>query len=201
MRYRLMALFVFALPAALSAQPAQQAGRVYVPAVKMEDQFGKSHDVKDLRGDVAVLIYGDKASARANSELGAKLHVHFHPTAKGKPAAEAQKAPVKPVPGATAAARSPDVKTVPIACYKTPSPKIREIVRVMVKLNSDGVPVWLDFAGAMSEGFPYQEGVPNVAVLDAQGRYRYAAAGQPTAEGMARLIEVIEQLRKEAMAP
>jgi len=198
MRCRLMLAVALALPAAVAAQ---QPGGASVPAVALKDQYDNPHDVKDLRGDVVVLIYGDKTSARTNSELGAKLHVHFHPAAKGKSGVEAQKAPVKPVPGAPATARSPDVKTVPIACFKTDRPAVQAIVRTTVRANSDGVPVWLDFAGVMSDGFPFKEGVPNVAVLDVHGRYRYAAAGPPTAQGVERLIAVIEQLRKEAVTP
>jgi hypothetical protein len=198
MRCRLMAVLAMSLPLALCAQ---ESGRVVVPVIALKDQYDKPHDVKEFRGHVAVLIYGDKSSASGNSELGAKLHVHFHPAAKGKSAAEAQKAPVKPVAGAPAGARSPDVKTVPVACYKTTSPAIQDTMRVVVRLNAGGVPVWLDFNGTMSANFPYKDGVPNVVVLDAQGRYRYAAAGQPTAEGVERLINFIEQLRKEAMAP
>jgi hypothetical protein len=41
--------------------------------------------------------------------------------------------------------------------------------------------------------------VPNVVVLDALGRYRYAAAGTPTQEGTQRLVNVIEGLRREAV--
>jgi hypothetical protein len=198
MRCRLMALLAVALPLSLCAQ---ESGRVVVPAVSMKDQYDRPHDVKEFRGDVAVLIYGSQSSASANSELGAKLHVHFHPAAKGKSAAEAQKAPVKPVAGAPAGPRSPDVKTVPIACHKTASEVAQGVIRGIVRANAGGVPVWLDFNGVMSANFPYKEGVPNVVVLDAKGRYRYAAAGQPTAEGVERLVAVIEQLRKEAMAP
>ena len=41
--------------------------------------------------------------------------------------------------------------------------------------------------------------MPNVVVLDAQGRYRYAAAGVPTREGMEKLMQAIEGYRREAV--
>src|SRR5262245_31470497 len=66
MRYRLMTVLALALPLSLCAQ---ESGRVVVPVISMKDQYDKPHDVKDFRGDVAVLIYGDKTSAKANSEL------------------------------------------------------------------------------------------------------------------------------------
>ena len=198
MRCRLtVALILAAVPLTLCAREP----RVVVPAISMKDQYDRPHDVKELRGHVVVLIYGTQASARANSELGSRLHVHFHPAAKGLSATEAQKAPVKPVPGVPAGSPSPDVKTVPIACHKTSSEVAQGVIRGIVKANASGVPVWLDFNGAMAANFPYKEGVPNVVVLDARGRYRYAAAGQPTAEGVERLIGAIEQLRKEAVTP
>ena len=60
------------------------------------------------------------------------------------------------------------------------------------------VPVLLDFTDAMKAQFPFSAGVPNVVVLDAEGRYRYAAAGAPTPAGQAKLLAVIEALHKEA---
>src|SRR5262249_58744257 len=122
------------------------------------------------------------------------------PWAKGRWVVGGQKAQVKTVIGSAAWTRSTDLKPVPIACHKTSLTGVQATIRFFVRKNSD-VPVWLDFNGVMSANFPYKEGVPNVVVLDAKGRYRYAAAGQPTAEGVERLINVIEQLRKEALTP
>jgi hypothetical protein len=179
---------------------AQESARVVVPVLSMEDQFKQVHDVKQHRGDVLVLIYGDQESAKANSQLGERIHVHYHPSAKGQPPAKARTAPVKPVPGAAPGARSPDVKSIPIACVgKRDTEVARAIIRRIIKNNAPEVPIWLDFLDAMKAQFPYKPGVPNVVVLDALGRYRYAAAGQPTAEGIERLIGVIDQLRKEAV--
>lgn len=188
---RALILSLFA-PALLLAQQAA------VPDVAMKDQFDKPHDVKDHRGDVVVLIYGDKGSAEANSALGGALHVHYHPSAKGQSPADARKAPVKPVPGAPNGARSPDVLAVPVACHKTASKAAQATIRLIVRANAT-VPVWLDFDGTMSDGFAFEAGVPNIAVLDARGRYRYAASGQMTGEGMAKLVAVVDGLRKEAV--
>lgn len=166
-----------------------------VPDIVMEDQFEKVHDVKQHRGDVVVLIYGDRRSADANRALGELVHVHFHPGAQGRPPAEARQAPVRPVPGA---ARSPKVLAVPVACVGKVPALVRKVIRGQIRSGSPEVPVWLDFTDTMKTTFPFKPGVPNVAVLDAQGRYRYAAAGTPTAEGTTRLLGVIESLRREA---
>ena len=181
----------------LAQQPASPT--MVVPVLAMEDQFEKLHDVRDHRGDVVVLIYGDRKSADANKALGELLHVTFHPGAKGQPPAHARKAPVQPLPGLPAAARSPDVLAIPVACVGKVPALVRALIRGQIRTGSPDVPVWLDFADLMKTQFPFQPGVPNVVVLDGQGRYRYAAGGTPTKEGTQRLMDVIEALRKEAV--
>jgi hypothetical protein len=191
---------VIGLAAALALTAALAgAEQVVVPDVTMEDQFEKAHDVKAHRGSVLVLIYGDKTSASANRALGEQLHVRYHPAAKGQPAARARTAPAAPVAGAPPGAKSPDVVAVPVACVGPVPNLVRKLIRAQVKGGSPDVPVWLDFADAMKSRFPFKPGVPNVVVLDAEGRYRYAAAGAPTRDGLARLYAVIDSLRREAM--
>src|SRR5262245_61730348 len=112
----------------LSAALAQ-AGQVVVPVLAMEDQFEKRHDVKDHRGRVLVLIYGDKASAKANKALGEQLHVHYHPAAKGQPPAKARTAPVAPVAGAPPGSKAPDVTAVPVACVGKVPNLVRNLIR------------------------------------------------------------------------
>jgi hypothetical protein len=192
---RLIVLLFVVVP----ATHAQEAGRVVVPAVAMDDQFEKAHDVKQHRGDVVVLIYGDRQSADANRALGERLHVSFHPTAKGMAPAQARKAPVRPVPDVPPGTHSPDVLAVPVACVGPVPVFIRGIIRGQFRKGSPDVPVWLDFQDLMKAQFAFKPGVPNVVVLDTQGRYRYAAAGQPTAQGLERLLGVIEQMRRESV--
>jgi hypothetical protein len=174
--------------------------QVVVPDVVMEDQFEKARDVKQHRGDVVVLIYGDRKSADANKALGEQIHIAFHPTARGLSPAQARKAPVKPIPDAPMGARSPDVLAIPVACVGRVPPLVRKLIRGQIKNGSPDVPVWLDFDDVMKRQFPFKAGVPNVVVLDTRGRYRHAAAGAPTAEGTTRLLGVIEKLRREALS-
>jgi hypothetical protein len=174
-----------------------QTPRVVVPDVAMEDQFEKAHDVKHHRGSVVVLIYGDRASANANRALGEQLHIAFHPTAKGQPLARARTAPVVPIAGA---ATSPDVLAVPVACIGKVPLLVGRLIRGQMKSGSPEMPVWLDFEDTMKTQFGFKAGVPNVVVLDTQGRYRYAAAGTPTREGMEKLVRAIESYRREAVA-
>lgn len=184
---------------ACSTVAAQPAARVVVPEVVLEDQFERVNDVKKLRGDVVVLIYGDRASAERNKALGEAIHVHFHPTAKGQPPARAQQAPVRPVADAPAGARSPEVRTIAVACVGKVPALVARLIRSQIRSGSPDVAVWLDLDDAMKRQFPFKAGVPNLVVLDAQGRYRYAAAGTPTPDGQARLLATIESLRREAV--
>lgn len=190
---------VIGLMTALTLSAIAGATGVVVPQLAMEDQFEKKQDVKDYRGKVLVLIYGDRASADANKALGERLHVQFHPTAKGQPPAKARTAPVAPVAGAPAGQAGPDVAAVPVACVGAVPALVQRLIRSQVKSGSPEVPVWLDFADAMKKQFPFKPGVPNVVVLDAEGRYRYAAAGAPTEAGLAKLVGTIEALRREAL--
>lgn len=187
-----MSLLVLLLGLSFPGSP-----EVSIPDVTLEDQFEQLHDVKHHRGDVLVLIYGDRKSADANKALGEQLHVTFHPTAKGKSPKEAQKAPVTPLPDAKPGTRSPDVLAIPVACIGPVPQLVRKLLRAQIKSGSPDVPVWLDFGDVMKKHFPFQAGVPNVVVLDKQGRYRYAAAGTPTTDGLSKLRSVIDALRRE----
>ncbi len=170
-----------------------------VPDVVLEDQFEQVHDVKQYRGEVVVLIYGDRKSAEANRKLGEQLHVVFHPSAQGLPPAQARQQPVRPLEGVPAGTKSPEVRAIPVALVGKVPNLVRKAIRGQIRNGSPDVPVWLDFDEVMKTRFPFTASVPNVVVLDTQGRYRYAAAGTPTAEGLKKLIDTIETLRREAV--
>jgi hypothetical protein len=183
----------------LALVPALAAQQQPAPVVRMADQFEKVHDVRDHRGDVVVFLYGDRRSADANKALGALLHVAFHPQAAGLPPPRARAAPVRPVAGAPAGARSPDVLTVPVACVGAAPLFVRSILRAQFRAASAGVPVWLDFTDQMKRQFNLRPGVPNVVVFDTLGRYRYTAAGPLSPAETQRLVDAVEALRREAV--
>jgi hypothetical protein len=74
------------------------------------------------------------------------------------------------------------------------------VIRGQVRAGSPVVPVWLDFQDQMKQLFGLAVGVPNVAVVDAQGRLRYTASGQLGPEQVRQLTTAIEGLRREAIA-
>lgn len=164
--------------------------------IRMEDQFGVLHDIAVHRGDVVVLIYGDRRSAEANKALGEQLHVAFHPGARGQSPADAQKCPVRPVIGVVPKGRAPDVKTVAIASVGKVPDIVRNLVRGQIRKASPDVPVWLDFSDRMKP-FGLAPGVPNIVVIDAAGVARYTASGSLSPEQFGRLTDLIEGLRRE----
>jgi hypothetical protein len=193
MRWLLAAL---ALGLTLSAH-----GQAPTPALTFEDQFERPVSVATHRGDVVVLLYGDRKSAEANRALGERLHVAFHPAARGQPPARARQAPVLPLPDQPPGTRSPDVLAVPIACVGKVPGVVRTVIRGQIRSASPDVPVWLDFRDTMRQQFGLAAGVPNLVVLDVAGRVRYRASGPLTAEQFDRLAAFLQSLRREAVAP
>ena len=167
----------------------------------LEDQFERRQDLAAYRGEVVVLVYGDRQGTDACRELGEKLHVLFHPTAVGQPAVKARTAPVAPLAGVPEGGRSPDVVVVPVACASGVPGVVRDLIRSGVKKASPDVPVWLDFGGAMEKDFGLRAGEPNIAVFDAVGRLRFKVNGNPDQPTITRLLQVIQNLRAEAAGP
>ena len=192
--FGLLALIaLLAGPAWALCQEQPRQARVTLP-----DQFDKMQDSAQFQGDVAVLLYGDRTGMPANKELGTRLQVQFHPTAAGLAPGAASKQPAKPLAGLPMGKRSPDVRVVPVACIGDVPNLVKKVIRNQVKKEAPDVPVWLDFGETMSKTFGMVEGQPNLVVLDAWGRVRYRAAGKVDAKTYARLVEVIDYLRKEA---
>src|SRR5262245_868356 len=87
-----------------------------VPMVVLEDQFGRPHFIASERGDVVVLVYGDRGGAAATQSLANDVHIHFHPSAEGLAPAQARAAPARPLKDWPEGVRQPDVRGVPIVC-------------------------------------------------------------------------------------
>ncbi len=167
----------------------------------MEDQFDQAHRVADWQGRVVVLIFGDRKSADANRALGEWLHVAFHPSAQGRPPAEAAGAPVRPVEGAPPGTPSPEVVTVPVASIgKVPGP-VAALIKRQIRAAAPETPILLDFEERLKGLFGLAAGVPNVVIVDCRGRVRATAVGNLTPEQTGQLATLIENLRREAVKP
>jgi hypothetical protein len=172
-----------------------------LPPIVMEDQFERPEKLADGLGRVVVLVYGDRKSADANKQLGEALHMYFHPTARGLPPDRAHQAPVKPLDNVPPGTPSPDVVAIPVACVGKVPALVRSLIRSQIRAAAPAVPVWLDFQDQMKQLFGLAAGVPNVVVVDTQGRLRYTTSGQLTAEQLAQLEAAVEGLRREAVSP
>lgn len=189
-------LVMFASPS-LFAQAKKEPPTV---ALKMEDQFERKQELKAYQGDVVVLLFGDRKATDANSALGERLHVQFHPTAKGQPIEKARKAPVAPLEGVPQGTRSPEVHVIPVACIGKVPGAVRALLRNQFASASPVIPVWMDFQDDMKTTFGIEDGVPNVVVLDARNRLRFKLTGELDAKNYERLVQVVDFLRKEAVS-
>ncbi len=163
------------------------------------DQFGRRHDLADHRGEVLVLVYGDRKAADASGGLGAALHVAFHPAAAQLPPAQAHTAAVRPLSGASNG-RSPEVRVVPVACTGALPALLRPVLVGQFRKAVPDVPVWLDFDDAMRSRFGLAAAVPNVVLFDAKGRLRKRCVGELGDADRRSLADEIERLRYEAAA-
>jgi hypothetical protein len=167
------------------------------PVLVIPDQAGRPHWMGPARGDVVVLVYGDRPTEAANVRLGRELHSHFHPGGPARtPAGELPA--VRPIDGWPEGRRAPDVHVVAITCAgKVPGP-LAPVVRAYSRLRAPGAPVLLDCEDKMKEYYGLAAGVTNIVVLDTGGKVRYRAHGTLTPAAFKQLAGFIEQLRVEA---
>ncbi len=164
----------------------------------LEDQFARPQSLAAVRGDVVILVYGDRKATDACRGLGERLHVAFHPTAAGQPGAKARAAPVVPLDGVPSGKRSPDVVVLPVACVGKVPGAVRELLRGQMRSAMPDVPVWLDFTGVMEKDFTLRPGEPNVLLFDAVGRLRLKVNGTPDKPSLDKLLQSAQNLRAEA---
>jgi hypothetical protein len=179
---------------------AQQQPAMPKPAdLVLEDQFDRKADLADLRGQVVILVYGDRKANELCKTVGESLHVCWHPEAKGQPAAKAQAAPVVPLEGLKPGQVSPNVVVVPVACCGKVPGAIRKPIRSQIaKAVPDSV-VWLDFGDTLKGKYGQTPGEPNLVVYDTEGRMRLKHNGTPDQAAMDKLTKAVQDLRYEAV--
>jgi predicted transcriptional regulator len=77
---------------------------------------------------------------------------------------------------------------------------VRTIIRNQIRRGSPYMPVWLDFEDQLRASYPFQTGVPNVLIVDTQGRLRYTASGAMGPEQVGQMTRAIQELRQEAVS-
>lgn len=165
----------------------------------LEDQFDRKAELAALRGQVVILVYGDRKATDRCRTVGESLHVCWHPDAKGQPPAKAQAAPVVPLDNLKPGQVSPNVVVVPVACCGKVPGAIRGTIRSQIaKAVPDSV-VWLDFGDTMKTMFGQTAGEPNIVVFDTEGRLRMKINGTPDQAAMDRLTKAVQDLRYEAV--
>jgi hypothetical protein len=195
MRVILFATLALTAAVQVNAQPPAQKATELV----LEDQFDRKADLADLRGQVVILVYGDRKATDLCKTVGESLHVCWHPEAKGQPPAKAQAAPVVPLENLKPGQVSPNVVVVPVACCgKVPGPIQKPIRSQIAKASPDAV-VWLDFGNTMKTMFGQTAGEPNLAVFDAAGQLRFRFNGTPDQVTMEQLAKTVQELRVEAV--
>jgi len=198
MKSQLVALILTVLVVnTVSAQAPQPAANKPIE-ITLEDQFSRRQDLAAHKGEVVVLVYGDRRATDTCRELGEKLHVLFHPTASGQTPSKARSAPVAPLAGVPAGQRSPDVVVIPVASVGNVPGVVKDLIKTQIKKASPDVPVWLDFTGTMSTQFTLRESEANIVVLDHTGRLRLKINGSPDKATMEKLLQTIQNLRAEA---
>ena len=164
-------------------------------SISMPDQFDDRHNLGAYKGHVVVLLYGDKAGAKRNKQLGEALHVHYHPTAKGVDAKAAAKAEVSAIANWQGA--SPNVYVIPVACIGKVPDSVKFLIRRGFKSDAPDVPVWPDFENTMKDTLGMREDQPNLIVIDKDGKLAWRAMGEPDEKTWKRLVEVVDFLRTE----
>ena len=198
--FAIATLFVLmAVSAATAQQPVQMQAAPQPVALVMEDQFERKADLADLRGNVAILVYGDQKATDTSRKVGESLHTCWHPDAKGQPPAKARVAPVAPLTDLKPGQASPNVVVVPVACCGKVPGFVRGTIRGEIAKGSPDVVVWLDFADQMKTTFGLTAGEPNLVVFDGNGRLRFKCNGTPDQPTMDRLVKVVQGLRYEAV--
>jgi hypothetical protein len=187
--------FLIILPISTAQAPKAEPPKA---TLVLEDQFERKQDIAQFRGNVLVILYGDKDGMPANKGLGEKLHVHYHPAAKGLPTGQAAKAPVAPLTGIPEGKPSPDVRVLPVACIGKVPDVVKGIIRSRVKKEAADSLVLLDFETKTKDQFGLKEGQPNLVIIDAQGRVRMKMSGEPDEKNYQQLIQAVDFLRKEA---
>ncbi|MCS6866727.1 MAG: hypothetical protein RMJ56_07200 [Gemmataceae bacterium] len=182
-----------------ATQPPAVAAEPKPLELILEDQFERKANLTDLRGQVVILVFGDRRGMDACRTLGEQLHVCWHPTAKGQPPAKAQTAPVVPLEGLKPGQVAPNVVVIPVACCGKVPTALRGTISRQIAKGCPDVVVWLDYTDTMKNLFGLSSGETNVVVIDTQGIARWKFNGTIDQTNMDKLVQTVQTLRREGV--
>jgi hypothetical protein len=150
-----------------------------LPPLTFEDQEGRTLRLEALRGQVAVIVYGNRDAMDASTAWGRQLEAHLL------------------AQGAHASGDPPERRPVRILAFAqlggVPAP-FRAVLRSVVRANTPAdFSLWLDWDDRMALLFGAAPGTPTVVVADRGSQVRLVTAGP--AEG-ARWDDVTHMIRR-----
>lgn len=172
---RSLVLLLALAPAGAAAHPAA------LPAASFEDQEGRTLDLADLRGRVAVIVYGRRAGLDDHVRWGRRLDADL----RARGVYRAEDAPeTRPVQILALAQMGgiPDVFR----------PMLRGILRQHVERPHS---LWLDWDDRMSAAFGARDAASTVVVVDPAGRVRLVVSGPPDGEPYRAVRDLLARLR------
>lgn len=152
-----------------------------LPAATFEDQDGRALDLADLRGRVAVIVYGRRAGLDDHVRWGRRLDGDLRARGVYRVGDTAESRPVQILALA-------QMGGIP----ETFRPMLRAILRQHVER---GYSLWLDWDDRMSAAFGARDPASTVIVVDAGGRVRLVVSGPPEGEPYRAVSDLLARLR------
>lgn len=187
--------------AAMAAQPTAREARAETGELLRPGERGLAFELEDQRGGavvyplaapdgvgrgqepVVLVVWADRKGAKARGGWAEALRERY-----GARSAVGGGGGALP-PGA----EPPELVILPVAHLEAVPAPLRPLVRRRVFGDRER-PVALDWKGEVAAQLGLEPGVPNLAVLDRDGRVVAKLAGEPTPERRAELFAVVDPL-------
>lgn len=184
--------------AAMAAQPGNPQARAETGGLLRAGDRGLAFELEDQRGGavvypldardgegrgegpVVLVVWADRKGAKARGGWAEALRERY-----GERSAVGGGIPPEAEP--------PELVILPVAHLEAVPAPLRPLVRRRVFGDRER-PVALDWKGEVAAQLGLEPGVPNLAVLDGDGRLVAKLAGEPTPERQAELFAVVDPL-------
>jgi hypothetical protein len=167
-------------------------------SISLDDQFEHKRDVAEFRGDVVIILYGDREGTDTNKLLAERINAFLHPPiSKGRISARAAPPAILPVDSKQ---KGPlfEVRIVPVMCVGKSTDVIKNYTRQRVRKESPDAMVLIDFENKIKEEYGLKAGETNMLLIDAAGRLRMKINGDLDPGTYKKVLRAIDILRHEA---